>query len=85
MLNEKKISKSGGITIPSHVRRDLGVEVGDRYEIVPQDDGNILLERTQGSCFVCKNKEDLLKVYGLLICKICAGRIAEKLGGQDDK
>ena len=84
MINEKKIGKSGSITIPSHVRRDCGISAGDRYEIIPQDDGNIMLERTQGSCFLCKAKGDLMKVDGLLICKSCAERIAGKLGGQND-
>lgn len=84
MLNEKKISKSGGITIPSHLRRDLGVEAGDRYEIVDQGDGNILLSRTLGSCFFCKSKEDLMKVDAVLICKSCAKKISEKVEGKDE-
>ena len=57
MINEKRISKSGSITIPSHMRRDVGMTAGDRYEIVDQGDGSFLLTRTLGSCFFCKSKE----------------------------
>lgn len=84
MLNVKKISKAGGITIPSHMRRNLGMEAGDRYEVVNQGDGNILLARTLGSCFVCQKKHRLMEVGAVLICRDCAEKIVEKLEGKDE-
>lgn len=84
MINEKRISKSGSITIPSHMRRDVGMAAGDRYEIVDQGDGNFLLTRTLGSCFFCKSKEELMKVDAVLICRDCAKKIVEKVEGKDE-
>lgn len=81
MLNVKKISKSGSVTIPAHIRRDLGIDAADQFEIVAKGDGNLLLERTMGSCFICKAKTGLMKVDSVLICKDCGKRILEKMEG----
>lgn len=80
MLNEKKISKGGGITIPAHIRRELGLEAGDKFAITTQN-GNLTLERITGSCIICgEHTEKLLKqTGGKYICVNCAKRIAENL------
>lgn len=36
-----RISKSGQITLPAKIRRQLGVEVGDQIEIVQTSDGDV--------------------------------------------
>lgn len=79
MINEKKISKSGGLTIPSHLRRELGINPGDRFEIVPGADGDITLTRTIGSCIVCKSKDELLQVGRVYICRGCGVEISNKI------
>lgn len=37
MLNEKKISKCGSITIPAHLRRKLGITAGEKKNIVAKE------------------------------------------------
>lgn len=36
-----RISKSGQVTLPSHIRTKLGVEIGDQVEFFEQKDGTI--------------------------------------------
>lgn len=36
-----KISKSGQVTLPAHIRRLLGVKLGGQVEIVEEDDGTV--------------------------------------------
>ena len=42
MLNEKKIGKGGQLTIPVHIRRELGLQDGEKVALMMQD-GNCLL------------------------------------------
>ena len=75
MINEKKISKSGSVTIPSHIRREMGLIVGEKIKIEPDEDGNFLIKRIEGSCIFCGGNEDLTKVRGKFVCAGCAEEV----------
>lgn len=75
MLNEKKISKSGSITIPSHIRREFGIEHGEKVKIDTNKDGDLILKRVVGSCIMCGENEKLIKVNDKYICKSCIDKI----------
>lgn len=75
MLNEKKISKSGGVTIPSHIRREIGIAPGEKVEVKTDSSGNLVLERIEGSCLMCQTHDELVKVDGIYICKTCGEKI----------
>ena len=77
---EKKISKSGGITIPSALRRDLGITGKEKVLISVDDSGDIKLKRIAGSCIFCGNYENLVNYEGRYICSECA----KKIGGLAD-
>lgn len=79
MLNEKKISRSGGITIPSHIRREMGISPGEKVEVKADESGNLVLERVEGSCILCGTHEDLLKVDKVYICESCGMQVHEAL------
>lgn len=68
---EKKISKSGNISIPKFLRIAKGIEEGDRFEITIDDQGRIILNKTYGSCVFCKNKDSLKSFKGIDICSDC--------------
>lgn len=78
MLNEKKISKSGSITIPSHIRREYGIESGEKLKIETNNDGDLILKRVVGSCIMCGENEKLVQVDGKYICKACIDKINEQ-------
>ena len=75
MLNEKKISKSGSITIPSHIRREFGIEHGEKVKIDINSNGDIIFKRVVGSCIMCGGNENLVKVDDKYICKSCIDKI----------
>ena len=75
MLNEKKVSKSGSITIPSHIRREFGIESGEKVKIETNNDGDLILKRVVGSCIMCGGNENLIKVEDKYICKSCIDKI----------
>ena len=75
MLNEKKVSKSGSITIPSHIRREFGIESGEKVKIETNNDGDLILKRVVGYCIMCGGNENLIKVEDKYICKSCIDKI----------
>ena len=85
MLNEKKISKSGGITIPARLRRQLGITAGEKVELKVDKNGNLGVERIEGSCLLCQRHDDLLKIDGVYICMECAEKVQQALTGQGGK
>ena len=81
MLNEKKVSKSGSITIPSHIRREFGIENGEKVKVEINDAGDLILKRVVGSCIMCGENEKLIQVDGKYICKACI----EKINGANNE
>lgn len=76
----KKMSKAGGITIPSALRRDLGIQPGDAFELkVDYSNGNITIERYKTRCIFCKTDENVNKIIGGKgICEECVKKANEK-------
>lgn len=68
---ERKISKSGGVTIPSSMRRDLGIQGKEKVALITKDNGDILIKRIQGSCVFCKSIENVEPHKGKFICSKC--------------
>lgn len=67
----KKMSKSGAVTIPSAMRRELGLEKGERFKITVTDEGLIKLKRIEGECIFCKADNNLLIHVGRFVCDNC--------------
>ncbi len=87
MLNQKKVGKSGGISIPVSMRRDMGLQPGDAMDVVMKD-GAVVLTPTVPRCQICENTNDVVKLFGKYICKDCAelalGVFNEKEGGANE-
>jgi transcriptional pleiotropic regulator of transition state genes len=75
MVHNKKIGKSGGFTIPSSLRRDLGIQGGEKVKIETTADGKIVIERIIGLCLFCKSDENLKRFEGRFICEKCLEKI----------
>lgn len=92
MLNQKKINKAGGVTIPSHLRRAYGIKEGDRFEIQVDRQGDLHLKRVGTSCIFCGSTEVIGQALGKHFCKDCATIVAqgfakvanERIGDQND-
>ncbi|GLC87515.1 AbrB/MazE/SpoVT family DNA-binding domain-containing protein [Lysinibacillus piscis] len=80
MQFNKKMSKTGGITLPAALRRTLGIEAGEKFNINLQGDGSILLKRSQGSCLLCEAEDALVSHNGRLICQSCVNTLHTKVG-----
>lgn len=43
------VTTKGQITIPKEVRKRLGIEIGDRLNVLPEEDGSILTRPIAGT------------------------------------
>lgn len=76
MKFNKKMSKSGSITLPATLRREYGLAEDERFSIVVDgEDGTIILQRTQGQCLFCKSEDQLITYHGRFVCSSCANNI----------
>lgn len=68
----KKLSKSGSVTLPSALRRDLGLADNEKFRIQVAASGDIILHRTQGQCLFCESDEfQLITFSKRLVCIKC--------------
>lgn len=78
-MQQKKITKSGGITIPRIIRQELGIHPGTPVEV--ESDGECLsIRKHVPTCAFCGSIENVRKVEHLEICVRCAYKIGEKYG-----
>ncbi|MBQ8982688.1 MAG: AbrB/MazE/SpoVT family DNA-binding domain-containing protein [Lachnospiraceae bacterium] len=75
----KKMSKSGAITIPKHVRTQYGIPGGDAYKISVKDDGDIVLQPHTPRCIFCGTAEHVTIMNGRGICAECVVKAKEAL------
>jgi transcriptional pleiotropic regulator of transition state genes len=67
----KKINKAGSLTLPAAMRRELGIDPGERFKIVVKNEGTIELTRIQGECIFCKSERNLIVHAGHFVCENC--------------
>lgn len=68
----KKLNRSGGITLPAAIRREFGIEGGEKFGItIDNEDGTIILRRTEGHCLFCQSDKKLIVFHGRFVCAEC--------------
>ena len=63
----RRMTKSGGITIPAYLRRAFEREPKDTYEIKILEDGDILLHKVDGFCPITGDNTNLVNINGVMI------------------
>lgn len=67
----KKVGRSGGVTLPAALRRELGLQPGEKLNVRVDVTGQIVLKRTVGACVFCQADEHLKPYAGRYICDAC--------------
>lgn len=76
MQTSKKVTKSGGITIPRTVRQETGILPGVPVDIMTDDEG-IHISKHVPTCFHCGTVDNVKTICGIEICEECAAKIME--------
>ena len=77
-MNTKRVSKSGGISIPVGLRRELAIRPGDALDVETDAQGNVVLKRHLPRCVFCGSTENVNIFMGKGICRNCAGQIGKE-------
>lgn len=76
MQVSKKITKSGGVTIPRSIRQEQGILPGVPVDITTDENG-IHISKHVPTCFHCGTVDEVEEACGLEICQSCAEKIME--------
>lgn len=83
----KKVSKAGGVTIPSPLRHALNIPKGAAIEMTTTPDDEIIIKKHIPTCLCCGTADHVKTINGVELCAECAKRfIAEAdsvAGGKD--
>lgn len=71
MMNTKRVTKAGGVSIPVGLRRELGIQQGDAMDVEVSAAGDILLKRHQPRCVFCGTDSKVMLLSGKGICEDC--------------
>ena len=77
-MNTKRVNKSGGISIPVGLRRELAIQPGDALDVETDAQGNVILKRHLPRCVFCGSTEEVTLWMGKGICRTCAGQIRKE-------
>ncbi len=80
MLNQKKISRAGSVTIPAHLRRKYGITAGEQVAIEMDAAGMISMKRIVGRCVFCGADKELRMYKGRFVCAACAAALGKEDG-----
>lgn len=79
-MRRKKITKSGGITIPRDTREWTGLLPGVPVDVEENNDGTaVIIRKHTAVCRFCGKVDDVdvKEALGIEICKSCAEKIVE--------
>ena len=71
MEHNKKINGTGAVSLPASLRREYGIEKGEKVNVSVNAKGVIEIKRIIGSCVFCHADEFLKQHEGRFICTTC--------------
>lgn len=77
-MNTKRVNRSGGISIPVGLRRELAIRPGDALDVETDAQGNVILKRHLPRCVFCGSTEEVTLWMGKGICRTCAEQIGKE-------
>lgn len=69
MKFNKKISKSGSVTLPAALRREVGLAEDEKFVVEAKHDGTIVLSRAQPQCILTGAQDDLIVFAGKYVSR----------------
>ena len=73
----KRITSSGGVSIPVGIRRAMGIQCQDAMELEVTEKNELIVRPHQIRCIFCGNLDVMSTWKGKGICKPCLAGIVE--------
>lgn len=74
MRRTKRVNRAGAITLPKALRAEAGIPIGAAVDI-NGDNEYIYISKHVPICRFCSRTENVFKVIGIEICRVCAEKI----------
>lgn len=71
MMYNKKMNRAGAISVPAALRRDYGMEAGDKFNISVNNEGSLIMKPIEGNCIFCSSDENIKIFQGRHLCRKC--------------
>ncbi|MFD3260858.1 AbrB/MazE/SpoVT family DNA-binding domain-containing protein [Paenibacillus lentus] len=81
MKFNKSLNRSGGITLPSALRRAYGLSAGEKFSVSVDGEGSIVLKRIEGNCLFCGADKHLIRHRGRFVCVQCIRDMVQMVEG----
>ena len=79
----KRMGKRGALTIPQHLRHELGLQGGDAVDLAPTGDGGLVIQKHRPTCNICHGTCEVVTFEVFQICRECFQGIREEVGKLD--
>ncbi|MCC5911343.1 MAG: AbrB/MazE/SpoVT family DNA-binding domain-containing protein [Clostridiaceae bacterium] len=77
-MKTKKINKSGGLTIPSDIRRSIDMDKGQAIDIEVQG-GKLVISKHTPRCMFCQSIDNVVRHQNNYICPKCIKEMGAKV------
>lgn len=67
----KRMGKKGTLTIPQHLRHELGLDGGTAVDLTPTGDGGLVIQKHRPTCNICHGTYEVVTFKGFQICREC--------------
>jgi len=75
----RRIDELGRVVLPKELRITLNIHERDPLEIYVDEDGGIILKKSESACVFCSSKDDVLLFKGQSVCRQCMEKMVAKL------
>lgn len=80
-MAQKMLSQKGGLTIPQQLRHELGLMGGTAVQLVPMEDGSLLVRKHCPVCHECGGVVDVKVLRHIELCRSCFETLREEFDG----
>lgn len=71
-MQSRKVDELGRIVLPSEIRSELGVELGDSLDLSVDKTGTVVfLKKSEKHCVICHGQNGLIDVQNKPVCAEC--------------
>lgn len=80
-MKSKKLTAKAALTIPKDLRAETGLLGGMAVDLIPQEDGGILIRKHVPACCICGSVEDVteIKTTGQELCFNCVASVRKDI------
>lgn len=79
----RKITKSGSLSIPRRIQHDTGIRAGVPVDILPQEDGSLMVTKHTPVCYICGGADNTVEHSGYCLCRECLTKMVKEIERHD--